>query len=110
MRCTARLGAYLNDAILLLASPYHLLAFEYVVRTRFFAVHILAGQTSSNRDRSMPVVRCGNDDKINISAIEDAFLLTVNVGPFTLVFLNAVRKFGRPASIHIADGNELAAI
>jgi hypothetical protein len=68
---TGPLRPDLHDAIRLLRCRYHRQSIRRIVRHRLLAVHIFARRQRIHYYLLMPVVRNGNDDRVDILGVEE---------------------------------------
>ena len=85
-----------------------------VVGERLFAIDILAGVQCGDGDEGMPVVRCGDDDGVDILALQQLAEIGISLTAFEARLLVLAvtffdRLFGKftAVRVHIADGDDL---
>ena len=80
-------------------------AFLDIVRDRLLNVDVLAIRGRSHGDEGVGVIRCGDDNGIDVLGFAQSTIVGV-AGDFEIVFGELVGVFTKDARIDIADGNE----
>lgn len=83
---------HLKDTIRHFCNFGHLLAFPNIVRVRFLYIDIFPGLHSQNRGRAMPVIRRGNNDRIDTGVIKHLTHPTHGLG-FLLIIRSQERRY-----------------
>lgn len=85
-----------------------------IVRQWFLTVHILASVQGGNGDNSMPVVGRGNDDGVDVFAVEEFAEVGVSFAAFegavlvfAVAFFDGLLGVFAAVGIDIADGDDL---
>lgn len=72
-----------------------------------FAVDMLAGFTGIDGDAGVPVVRGGDDDRVDVLVVEDAAIIPNGNGRLSVRFLHPVGGLGEALAVDIADGDDV---
>src|SRR5690349_11053520 len=81
---TAILRTSLNDAIIAPCGLHHLSALPWRMADRLLNIHVLASLACPDGGQRVPVIWCGNDDRINRFIIECPAKIACHFGTPTL--------------------------
>ena len=97
-------------AMILLVLPGrgdHRLALGDVVADRLLDVDVLAGQNGVDRGQGMPVVGRGDDDRVEVLAVEHRPIVAGGLGRIALLLLDPLGRFAGMTVVDVGDGDEL---
>ena len=101
------LGADGHDLVVLAGRCDHRLPLGYVVSDRLFDVDVLAGHHRLDRRQGVPVVGGGDDDRIDIFAIEHGPVVACGIGRVSFCFLDPFSGLAGVPIIHVGNRDEL---
>ena len=92
----------LDNPLVIMGRRFHLLAFPHVMANGFFDVDILPGLAGPDCLQGMPVVGCGNDDRIDIASFQETFVNAFRINRLAVGLLNVLRCLGQNGGVDIA--------
>jgi len=101
------LGAGLNNPLVLPGGVDHAAAFHDGQRQRLLAVDVLPRLTGVNGHQGVPMVRDGDDDPIEILALQQFPIVPITFG-LTLLVGNDLVSFDQYVAVHIAQSGDIA--
>ena len=96
-------GADLGDPLVLLGGGGHRLGFADVVTDRLFEIHVLAGLAGQDRRQGVPVVGRGDDDGVDVIAVEDLAEVLDDFRTLALLLFDVVGRLTGVAGVDVAD-------
>ena len=96
-----------HDLVVLAGRCDHRLPLGYVVSDRLFDVDVLAGHHRLDRRQGVPVVGGGDDDRIDIFAIEHGPVVACGIGRVSFCFLDPFSGLAGVPIIHVGNRDEI---
>ena len=109
-RVRAALRAVLHDAAVLLRRGHKLTTFVNTVRQRLLDIDVLARLASPHRGERVPVVRCGDGNRVNLLVLQGLADVLVESGRFALGGLDIFSAAFEHLRIHVAQRDVLGFI
>ena len=107
---TSTMRTYLHDALVLSRGVTHHLALPDGLRKRFFDIDVFASLAGRNHDEDVPVVRCGNDDPVNLLVVQHSTEISDCARLPVLSFLDLGANLFEDFAVDIANGFDFSSI
>ena len=108
-RPAAALVAHLDPPPVLPRGRHHPLRLAGVVAARLLHIDVLAGIAGEDRRRGMPVVRCGNADRVDGGVVEHPSEIDHLTGAPARLLLDPFGRLGGRPPVHVAHRADLTA-